>query len=91
MINLYQDLAAIVRAGTSRKGEQSTAKPHSSKWVEFARSMSGLQRMIAVAVAEMLCASAGEKWKVLDVAAGHGMYGVTIAKQNPHAEIFAVD
>jgi ubiquinone/menaquinone biosynthesis C-methylase UbiE len=28
---------------------------------------------------------------VLDVAAGHGMYGVIIAKQNPNAEIFALD
>jgi ubiquinone/menaquinone biosynthesis C-methylase UbiE len=91
MINLYQDLTTIVRAGTSLKGEQSTAAPDSSKWVEFARSMSNLQRMTAVAVAETLCASAGEKWKVLDVAAGHGMYGVMIAKQNPLAEIFALD
>jgi ubiquinone/menaquinone biosynthesis C-methylase UbiE len=91
MINLYQDLTAIVRAGTSVKGEQSTAEPDSSKWVEFARSMSNLQRMTAVAVAETLRASAGEKWKVLDVAAGHGMYGVMIAKQNPNAEIFALD
>src|SRR5271156_3714719 len=91
IINLYQDLTAFVRAGTSLKGEQSTIKPDSSKWVEFARSMSNLQGMTAVAVAETLCASAGEKWKVLDVAAGHGMYGVMIAKQNPNAEIFALD
>jgi ubiquinone/menaquinone biosynthesis C-methylase UbiE len=91
MMNLYQDLTAIVRAGASLKGEQSTAEPDSSKWVEFARSMSNLQRMTAVAVAETLSASAGEKWKVLDVAAGHGMYGVMIAKQNPNAEIFALD
>jgi len=91
MINLYQELTAIVRAGTSLKGEQSTNEPDSAKWVEFARSMSNLQRMTAVAVAETLGASAGEKWKVLDVAAGHGMYGVMIAKQNPNAEIFALD
>jgi ubiquinone/menaquinone biosynthesis C-methylase UbiE len=91
MVNLYQELTAIVRAGTSLKGEESTVAPDSSKWVEFARSMGGLQYMTAVALAESLCASAGEKWKVLDVAAGHGMYGVTIAKQNPHAEIFALD
>jgi ubiquinone/menaquinone biosynthesis C-methylase UbiE len=91
MMNLYQDLTAIVRAGTSLQGEQSTAAPDSSKWVEFARSMSGLQGINATAVAETLQASVGEKWKVLDVAAGHGMYGVTIAKQNPNAEIFALD
>jgi 2-polyprenyl-3-methyl-5-hydroxy-6-metoxy-1,4-benzoquinol methylase len=91
MINLYQDLTTIVRTGTSLKGEQSTNEPDSSKWVEFARSMSNLQLMTAVALAESLGASAGEKWKVLDVAAGHGMYGVMIAKQNPNAEIFALD
>ncbi len=91
ILNLYQDLTAIVRAGTSRKGEESTAEPDSSKWVEFARSMSGLQRITANALAEMLGAGAGEKWKVLDVAAGHGMYGVAIAKKNPQAEIFALD
>jgi ubiquinone/menaquinone biosynthesis C-methylase UbiE len=91
MMNLFQDLSAIVRSGTSVKGEASTAEPDSSKWVEFARSMSSLQRITAAALAETLDASAGEKWKVLDVAAGHGVYGVTIAKQNPNAEIFALD
>jgi ubiquinone/menaquinone biosynthesis C-methylase UbiE len=91
IMNLYQDLTAIVRAGTSLQGEKSTAEPDSSKWVEFARSMSGLQRITAAALAETLDASAGEKWKVLDVAAGHGVFGVTIAKQNPNAEIFALD
>ena len=91
VMNLYQDLTAIVRTGTSLQGEKSTAEPDSSKWVEFARSMSGLQRITAAALAETLEATAGEKWKVLDVAAGHGMYGVTIAKQNPNAEIFALD
>jgi len=91
IMNLYHDLTAVVRTGTSSKGEEATAAPDSSKWVEFARSMGALQRISAAAVAETLGASAGEKWKVLDVAAGHGMYGVMIAKQNPNAEIFALD
>ncbi|MGA7854419.1 MAG: class I SAM-dependent methyltransferase, partial [Candidatus Acidiferrales bacterium] len=91
MMNLYYDLPAIVRAGGSIKGEEGTAEPDSAKWVEFARSMSGLQRIPAAAMADLLDAKSGQKWKVLDIAAGHGMYGVTIAKQNPNAEIFAVD
>jgi 2-polyprenyl-3-methyl-5-hydroxy-6-metoxy-1,4-benzoquinol methylase len=91
LMNLFHDLPAIVRAGSSLKGEEATAEPDSSKWVEFARSMSGLQRIPAQALAGLLNAAAGEKWKVLDIAAGHGMYGVTIAKQNPNAEVFAVD
>lgn len=91
MMNLYYELPAIVRAGTSVKGEERTAEPDSAKWVEFARSMGGLQRISAAALAELLDAKSGQKWRVLDIAAGHGMYGVTIAKQNPNAEIFAVD
>ena len=29
--------------------------------------------------------------RVLDLAAGHGLYGLAIAKRNPHAEITAID
>ena len=29
--------------------------------------------------------------RVLDIAAGHGMYGIAIAQQNPNAQITAVD
>jgi ubiquinone/menaquinone biosynthesis C-methylase UbiE len=53
--------------------------------------MAPLQKLAAEGLAETVNASAGKKWKVLDIAAGHGMYGVTIAKHNPNAEIFAVD
>ena len=38
-----------------------------------------------------LDAPAGKKWKVLDLAGGHGMFGITLAKRNPNAEIFAQD
>ena len=87
----FKDLTAIVRKGGSLDGDATTAEPDSPKWVEFARSMAPLQKLPAEAVAESLDAGAGAKWKVLDIAAGHGMYGVTIAKHNPNAEIFAVD
>ena len=42
-------------------------------------------------LAKLLAADRGESWKVLDIAAGHGMFGVTIAKHNPKAKIVAVD
>jgi ubiquinone/menaquinone biosynthesis C-methylase UbiE len=53
--------------------------------------MAPLQKLAAEGLAETVNANAGKKWKVLDIAAGHGIYGVTIAKHNPNAEIFAVD
>jgi 2-polyprenyl-3-methyl-5-hydroxy-6-metoxy-1,4-benzoquinol methylase len=91
MIDIFSDLAAAVRKGGSPRGEEPNIEPDHSKWVDFARSMGSLSRLIAEGLAESLGASAGEKWKVLDIAAGHGMYGVTIAKHNPNAEVFAVD
>jgi 2-polyprenyl-3-methyl-5-hydroxy-6-metoxy-1,4-benzoquinol methylase len=45
----------------------------------------------AESVAALIAASAAKKWKVLDVAAGHGLFGITVARHNPNAEIFAVD
>src|SRR5258708_4799147 len=42
-------------------------------------------------IAGLLGAAAGKPWKVLDIAAGHGMFGITLAKHNPQAEIVAVD
>ncbi|MGB8540756.1 MAG: class I SAM-dependent methyltransferase [Candidatus Acidiferrales bacterium] len=91
LMDAFKDLTAIVRNGGSLQGDATTTDPDSPKWVEFARSMAPLQTLAAEALAEMLNASAGKKWKVLDIAAGHGMYGVTIAKHNPNAEVFAVD
>jgi len=87
----FQDLAAVVRKGGSLKGEKATAEPDNPIWVQFARSMVPLQRPVAEGVAAILNAGAGEKWKVLDIAAGHGVYGVTLAKHNSNAEIFALD
>jgi SAM-dependent methyltransferase len=90
-LDRFRDLTAIVRKGGSLEDDRATVEPDSPIWVEFARSMAPLQKIAAEGVASALNASAGEKWKVLDIAAGHGMYGVTIAKHNPNAEVYAVD
>jgi SAM-dependent methyltransferase len=91
LMDAFKDLTAIVRNGGSLQGDATTTEPDSPKWVAFARSMAPLQTLAAEGLAEILDADAGAKWKVLDIAAGHGMYGVTIAKHNPNAEIYALD
>src|SRR5258706_5504622 len=42
-------------------------------------------------IAALLRAEEGKPCKVLDIAAGHGMYGITVATKNPNAEIVALD
>jgi len=42
-------------------------------------------------IAKLVGAPAAANWKVLDIAAGHGLFGIAIARQNPNATIVAAD
>lgn len=90
-IDLFMDLTETLRSGGSSLAEKAAIEPENPIWVEFARSMRPMMALPASLIAEMLGAASGEKWKVLDIAAGHGIFGITLAKQNPNAEIFALD
>ncbi|HWQ03544.1 MAG TPA: class I SAM-dependent methyltransferase, partial [Candidatus Nitrosotenuis sp.] len=57
----------------------------------FADGMAPLARMLAGLLAQLLHADKLGSCKVLDIAAGHGMFGITLAQKNPQAEIVAVD
>jgi cyclopropane fatty-acyl-phospholipid synthase-like methyltransferase len=45
----------------------------------------------AQGIADLLALAQLDSLKVLDVAASHGLFGITIARRNPRAEIVAVD
>jgi 2-polyprenyl-3-methyl-5-hydroxy-6-metoxy-1,4-benzoquinol methylase len=87
----YQNLADAIRHGQAAFPGEGTISHENPIWVQFARSMAPLQRPKAEEVARLLNADAGEKWKVLDMAAGHGVFGIAIGKHNPKAEIYAQD
>src|SRR5207244_63205 len=89
-IDLFTALRAAVRTGRAGSGDEGLAPDH-PMWVEFARSMAPLARLVAELLASLLDAAAGRPWKVLDIAAGHGLFGITLARYNPKAEIVAVD
>jgi ubiquinone/menaquinone biosynthesis C-methylase UbiE len=86
-----KDLTAVVRKGGTLIGDKAIADPDNSNWVGFARAMMPMMLPAAEAIAGILKADAGEKWKVLDIAASHGLFGITLAKHNPNADIFALD
>ncbi len=90
-IETFMDLAATIRDPGAALAGRTSMEPENPMWVEFARSMAPLMAFPAEGIAQMVGADAGEKWKVLDVAAGHGMFGIAIAQHNPNAEIFALD
>lgn len=88
--NIAQLTEAVRKGGTaSQRG--SNLEPNDALWVSFARSMAPLTIPTATFIADLLGAQKGQPWQVLDIAAGHGMYGITIAQQNPKAQIAALD
>lgn len=91
MLSAFQNITGAVRAGGTVIGEDGTVSPENPIWVDFARGMAPVMRPPANTLAELLNASAGENWKVLDIAAGHGLFGITLARHNPNAKVVAVD
>lgn len=86
----YENLAGVVRKGGTLMKGLGSVEPENPIWQDFARSMVPLMAPAAEGIAEAL-GLGDRKVKVLDIAAGHGLFGITIARRNPNAEIFAVD
>ena len=86
----FDHLAATVRHGSIAK-EESNVSDDNPVWQKFARAMVPMMMPTAQAIAETLQVAAGGPIKVLDIAAGHGIFGIVIAQRNPQAEIVAVD
>jgi ubiquinone/menaquinone biosynthesis C-methylase UbiE len=88
---MFANLAAAVRKGGTAVDNAGSTAPDHPMWVDFAEGMAPLARMSAELMARLLRADALGPCKVLDIAAGHGMFGITLARLNPQAEIVAVD
>src|SRR5215470_8616163 len=89
--NNFGALTAAVRKGGSANETGDHTKPHDEVWVNFARSMAPLTVPTAEFLAGLLDAAEGKECKILDVAAGHGMFGIIAAKRHPNARIVAAD
>jgi 2-polyprenyl-3-methyl-5-hydroxy-6-metoxy-1,4-benzoquinol methylase len=82
-------LTEAVRRGGTALGE-GTLEPENPDWVKFAQAMMPLMHMPAEIMAAEL-RKGGEAHKILDIAAGHGIFGISAAKQNPVAHVYAAD
>ena len=91
MIEAFTNVAGAVRKGGAVGVDGDVLAPDHEIWVKFARAMGPTSLFVARLLAIALDAAAGAPWKVLDVAAGHGMFGITLAGENPNAQIVALD
>ena len=89
----FSDIAGIVRKGGTLLDGQGTVEPDNPLWVDFARNMVPLITPSAEFIAELVTrdVDVNRPLRVLDVAAGHGVFGISIAQRHPRAEVVALD
>jgi SAM-dependent methyltransferase len=84
-------IADAVRKGGTVMEDEGTVSTDNPVWVKFARGMAPLMAMPAQLMAKLVDPQPIGKLKVLDIAAGHGLFGIAFATNNPQAEVTAVD
>ncbi len=87
----FSNLTDAVRKGGTTVPDGGTIAPENPVWVKFAHAMAPMMAMPAQSMAKLVDPEANRKIKVLDLAAGHGLYGLAFAQNNPQAEIVALD
>ncbi|MCZ2344484.1 MAG: class I SAM-dependent methyltransferase [Bacteroidales bacterium] len=87
----FQNLTQAVQKGGTAMPGAGTVSPDNPIWVAFARAMAPMMDLPS----RLLAPHAGEDTqrplRVLDVAAGHGLFGIRVAETFPHARITALD
>jgi len=86
-----EKLADIVRKGRTYLPGQGSVEPENPLWVEFAENMAPMMGPMAAPLGGVVLNGHKGPMRVLDIAAGHGLFGIEIAKQNPQARVTGLD
>jgi 2-polyprenyl-3-methyl-5-hydroxy-6-metoxy-1,4-benzoquinol methylase len=84
-------LAAAVRKGGTAQSKEGTMAPEHPVWIDFARGMAPMMTPPAELLAGLLPLDATRPSRILDIAAGHGVYGIAVAQKHPLAQLVALD
>ena len=89
----FERLTQTVRTGSQAEQAHSALSVEDPIWVDFARGMAPLTTQSAQSIVEYLrpALAKSNSPKILDIAAGHGMFGIAIARQFPSAHIYGLD
>jgi SAM-dependent methyltransferase len=87
----FASLAEAVRRGGTALPQGGVLAPEHPMWVSFARAAAVPGRFLARLVADRVDAGARPPKQILDIAAGHGLYGIELVRRHAGAEVYAVD
>jgi SAM-dependent methyltransferase len=91
MMEPYNHLADIVRAGRTPLPGDGSVAPENPIWVQFAETMAPMMAPMVGPLGAIVLEGHTGPMRVLDIAAGHGLFGIEIAKQNPQARVTGLD
>jgi hypothetical protein len=87
----YDNLAEVVRSGRTSMSGDGTVEPENPVWVLFAEKMAPMMAPMTGPLGAVVLEGHTGPMHVLDIAAGHGLFGIEIAKQNPQARVTGLD
>jgi 2-polyprenyl-3-methyl-5-hydroxy-6-metoxy-1,4-benzoquinol methylase len=91
MRDTYDNLTEIVRHGRTVLPGAGTVEPDNPVWVDFAHGMAPMMAPLAAPLGDIVLSDRTGPIRVLDIAAGHGLFGIEIAKKHSEAHIVAQD
>lgn len=91
MRGTYDNLAEIVRSGRTVLPGEGSVEPENPIWVLFAQTMAPMMAPVAGPLGKIVLEGQVGPMRVLDIAAGHGLFGIEVAKQNPQAHVTGLD
>ena len=87
----FANVAAAVRNGGTVQAAGGSMAPEHPMWLSFARGMGWLMMPGAQALAEIAALDSSRDTKVLDIAASHGIWGLSFAQRSPRAQVVGLD
>jgi hypothetical protein len=91
MLEPFDHLANVVRTGRTILPGEGSVEPENPVWVQFAETMGPMMGPMAGPLGAIVLEGHNGPMRVLDIAAGHGLFGIEIAKQNPQARVTGLD
>lgn len=85
------DLVQIVREGRTSLPGDGNVEPENPIWVQFAETMAPMMAPMAGPLGAVVLDGHEGPMRVLDIAAGHGLFGIEIAKQKKDAHVTGLD
>lgn len=91
LVDAFNQLTTAVRRGGTAMPAEGTVETEHPVWVDFARAMQPLMTMPARQIVEVFSCPRDRPVRILDIAAGHGAFGIAFAERYANVEITALD